>query len=409
MGKAALILALAVSITFAFANMSREESRINTSLADSDYKDEVVSRQAAQSAYNIVVSQVEADFDKYRGSVSDKAFSSTGSNYEYSAVSGSNDNEVIVTAKGMLNNHEFEITGIVRRLKDLMLDSMTIDADIKETKNKYEVEIGNKTLISGHDINPDGSVGPGNSVFAILTPTEQTYKSVKTGTGSSKIIGKQPKENPSENKSMEIDAPQKNLTEFAEEIEAYVGAGLIDLAGNQTWDKKTTIGTSANPVVVRVDGNVEIKNDAIGYGILYVRGNFKMKDNAKWYGIVYQYYDGGSFETEGFAQIYGATIARSMTVGGDGMIFKVKGNSLIQYSSAILRQMNIHLQEFEPDTDGFEDARILETPVRVGRVRALRDKYALSRDEYLQQESHYSEQLKKTTVDLRSTYNPTQK
>ena len=184
MGNGAVLLAFVATLTIVSATTSRQESEVYRTIVDADYQDEVITRQMAQSAFNIVVSQVKKDFKYYRGSVSDKTHYSIG--YEYSAVDGTSANEVVVTAKGKHNNHEFEIIGTITLAETRILDAVTVDGPVRAGK----MEINNNAIISGHDTNPDGTSGPSSSVYAILATTAKALQDLKSGNDSSNILGK---------------------------------------------------------------------------------------------------------------------------------------------------------------------------------------------------------------------------
>ena len=227
-------------------------------------------------------------------------------------------------------------------------------------------------------------------MYGLLVTSAESYTSVKTGTGSAKMIGKQLDNNSNKKSLLEDNAPT-NLDTIAQGILDYSGGALTNLGGDQTWSGSAEIGSETDPVVMRINGDVTLADDVVGYGILFVKGDFTMTDNSLWHGLIYRYKDGGKFEMTDNSKLYGAAVARSITGIGAGtnsggpMEMYLLGNAQILYSSKMLIQMSLMVPELaQTDEETFSVERDSETPERVGWVLSLREMemYSERKEEY---------------------------
>ncbi len=301
MGKGALLLVLTSFMAMSLSYVSKDESQYNQAREKADYEEKVLARETAQSAYNIITSRVKNDFDGYRGSVANKAL--TSGNYDYSAT-GAQDGSVTVTAKGKIGNHEYQITGTVSRSGQRLIDALTIDGPIDKTdfKNSYQV--------TGNNTKPDGSDDSGIDVHAILTTSQTAYNLLSQDFDSGQVTGVDG------TLDMVKDDPLINLTALGEAILAYSGQKRVTYSGDKKFDDQT-FGSSANPVIVVVEGDVELKGQTRGYGILYVKGKIKMQNDARWEGLIYSVANGETHEFKNDSAVYGAVVLRTTSDGSN--------------------------------------------------------------------------------------------
>ena len=74
MGKGVLIFVMASSLSLGAMYMAGEENALESAATEADYKEEILARETATSAYNLVVGKVKRDFENYRASYSDLSY-----------------------------------------------------------------------------------------------------------------------------------------------------------------------------------------------------------------------------------------------------------------------------------------------------------------------------------------------
>ena len=299
MGKAALLLVLSSFMAISLSYVTKDRSKYNKALTEADYEEKILARETAQSAYNIISSKVKNDFDGYRGSVADRSLA-TGE-YDYSATEEA-DGSVTITAKGKLGNHEYEITGTITRCCRV-LDALTVDGVVDE------VDANNAYLISGNNTKPDGNDDVGIDVHAILSTTQTAYDLLIQELNSEQVTGA--------DGDMDIimAEPEINLGLLGDAIWNYSGDKRIFYKKKQKFDNGEVFGSSTDPVVMIVDGKLEMKGTSRGYGVLYVAGDVKFSNSARWDGLIYAIKNGGKHKWINTSSVYGAVILRSTANG----------------------------------------------------------------------------------------------
>lgn len=98
-------------------------------------------------------------------------------------------------------------------------------------------------------------------------------------------------------------------TTYSSDINGVTGASISinQTSGIATIDGLTTVGTAASPVVIVVNGNLEINNSAVIYGlVIVINGTLKITNNAP--------FTGGILATNSVQLINNANIAYSSAV-----------------------------------------------------------------------------------------------
>lgn len=301
MGKGVLIFVLASTLSLSAMYMAGIESDVANATQQSEYQEEILARETATSAYNLLVSKVKRDFEGYRGSYSDLSYGKA--TYDMSAT-GADDGSVTVVAVGKYGTKEFEITGTVYRGGDNVLDAVTIMAQVDE------VELKNDYLITGED------AGGGNAVHAVKTIWDATVSAFASEMELDQVIGTA---GPGD---VVKEQPDVTIAAIRGKIEAYNGDSKIfsvakdfkskDWAkGKYAWggNEDGIMGTIDAPVVahLKVD-KAELSGDFTGTGILLVEGDLTMKDNASWNGLVFVAGSESVFKMEKQSTITGAVI-----------------------------------------------------------------------------------------------------
>lgn len=305
MGKGLLILIIGTTIAGGIMYASQSSSRMASTTEEARYQEAVLAREAAQSAFNIVVGRVKRNFDTYRTAQTDQSYGKA--TYDISAQERA-DGAVEIVAIGKYGDFEHQIEGVVARSGDRLVDAIIIDAPIDKTTFKSGY------LISGMDTDSDGSKGPGPNVHGVLVTTSSAYNALVDDADADQVIGKDG------DGDIVLDEPVLSPAVLESAILAYNGGALAAFSGKQKWDADDSIGNVDSPVLVRVNGNVELKSSFTGYGILYVFGDLKMSNTATWNGLVFVADVGAKFEMKNDAAIVGSLVLRSasgMDVSGD--------------------------------------------------------------------------------------------
>ncbi|MBI4381768.1 MAG: pilus assembly PilX N-terminal domain-containing protein [candidate division NC10 bacterium] len=112
----------------------------------------------------------------------------------------------------------------------------------------------------------------------------------------------------------------------------------VTYSGTTTIDGGSAIGTQTNPQITVVNGDLQFKGSASGFGILLVTGHFEMAGNATFQGIILVDGDDGMVEMKGTAQdggkVWGSIIHinRSSSSNSGETRLRIEGNSQVYYS-----------------------------------------------------------------------------
>jgi len=295
MGKGVLIFVMASSLSLGAMYMAGTENDLESAQNEADYKEELLARETAQSAYNIVSSKVRRSFDSYRGAYTDLSYGKA--TYDIGAVEA-DDGSVTIIAVGKFGNHEYEIVGSVSRSAQTVVDAITVAAPMAD------VSFSGDASVTG----VDAAVG-GSNVHGILATNPTAYQSflddaehVHGRGGSGDIIQGD---------------PQISIANIRASITNYVGDARVTVSSDVTWDEEDGIGSTGNPAIVVVSGNVTLEDGFRGYGALFVEGDLSLADNATWNGLVYIAGSESSFRMQDTSSINGALIIDGVDSGDE--------------------------------------------------------------------------------------------
>ena len=139
-----------------------------------------------------------------------------------------------------------------------------------------------------------------------------------------------------------------NLTEL---FDYYQTVADMSLTGGAFSD--VNWGTEADPVIVYVEGDMYLKGNSVGYGILAIRGNLRMAESPTWYGLVIVQADSTGTQDiriENTSKINGAIITDSPASN-----LRITDSVVIQYSSEALDMVQSDLES----TGGFASTKII--------------------------------------------------
>lgn len=286
MGKGVLIFVMASSLSLGAMYMAGTENDLESAQNEADYKEELLARETAQSAYNIVSSKVRRNFDSYRGAYTDLDYGKA--KYDIGAIE-SDDGSVTIIAVGKFGNHEYEIVGSVSRTTQTVVDAITVASPVAN------VSLGGDASVTGID----GAVG-GSNVHGVLATNAMAYASfmdeathVNGRGGAGDVVQGD---------------PQISIANIRSSILDYLGDGRVTVSSNVSWEEDDGIGSIGSPAIVVVNGDVTLEDGFVGYGALFVEGSFRMEDDASWNGLVYIAGSESSFRMEDDSSINGALI-----------------------------------------------------------------------------------------------------
>jgi hypothetical protein len=270
MGKGAIFIALAALMATSALYLVQDQSSVDRLDEEADYQEQVLAREAAQSAFNVVAGKVKRDFDNYRGSVTDLAYKDA--RYDYTATENE-DGSVSIVGTGRYGGHEHAITGIVNDSDARLLDALTLDGP----REQFDIE--NISLISGMDTNLNGTDADGPDVHAVLALDPAVRNAINALGLDSRLLGVDGQGD------VVSGDPQLSLPGLESTIRNYAAENLTVYTTDQTFSTGS-FASFESPGLMRVSGDLTLTGDFRGYGVVYVTGQFRMQDGASWTGLV---------------------------------------------------------------------------------------------------------------------------
>jgi len=284
--------------------ISRDGTLLLQKQEEAGYEGQVLAREAAHSAFNIIVGRVKRDFDNYRETETNIDYRDV--TYDVSAQDGPG-GTVEVTALGSYDGYSYQVSGILERGDRHLFDAITIDGPV--TTLNFE----NDYYISGLDENLDGSSGAGPHVRGLLVSSTDAYEKALNSAAASRVVGS--------DGLLDIvqRSPRTSLDMLESAILNYDDAALLETSGSAIYESGT-MGDPTAPRLLRVDGNVLLGGDFSGYGVLYATGNITFEDNAVWHGLVFgNNTAGGDHLFEDNSVVLGSLLLRTATGDPDAV------------------------------------------------------------------------------------------
>ena len=334
MGRAALIAVLGFIIIFGFVrgNINKTSERSQTNL--SEYTETILAQNVANSA-------LEYGLSLYSATGNDTSYSSSdfmGGSYvaTFTTLGDTVRLSVIATFEGESYTSRVDILS-----QSSVMPSTTSSGSFKSPNVSYF--FSDSILISGIDVNIDGTPGPAPDLPGITvgSSADSTLLATEIAANPEWVEG---------STAIEVDtsALAVNLTELFNYYQSIADTVLSGGAySNVNW------GTEANPMIVYINGDMYLKGNSVGYGILAINGNFRMAESPTWYGLVMVHGDStGPQDTriENTSKIYGAIISDSPDNN-----LRITDSVVIQYSSEALDMVRTDLES----TGGFASTKII--------------------------------------------------
>jgi len=329
MGKALIIIVLGLSVIIGALMMNLNANTYQGLSATVDYFEKTHVRLLANSG-------VEVYLEKLR---QNKTL--TGTHPNNSLMNGTYDiyisgPDTLLKVKSVAHYNKLEHTTLVtaRRKK---VELPNVNSAMYISSKNMKLLLNGNCDIDGNDHNLNGTKGPepskpgigvddlADSAYAINVIKPAIAKEILGAGGAPSV------------RSVEDNTDWLALTE-----NAIFSADIV--LGSGSYSNGTVMGTTSNPKVTYVNGDVKFSN-ATGAGIMIINGNVHMSGQFRFDGIVLVY-GKSSIQADftGQSGIYGGTI-----LVGESVDIKATGNALFYYSSEAinLAKMNLKSSRFE--------------------------------------------------------------
>lgn len=326
MGKGILLFVMGSLLSLSILWLAKTQQELSSVKVESSYKNKVLARQTAESAFNIAVSLVKSDTTLDQFIYTDNIYG--GGSFDIAAINKGGGLFVII-AVGKHRQHSFEIIGSLFFQTKKILDAMIIDGTLENLQIKREA------IISGIDLNPDG-----NSVHGIFTTDTNIFEE---WSNSTQIIGKDGSGDVAINQESTPMSLIKDEILNHEDREEYNN----DVAwGN--GNNKTFIGSELSPVIIVVNGNVRLQHEVEGHGILLVNGNLEMSKESRWNGLVFVM---GNSTINMKSDNTNAAVIEGALIVNDIKTLQMNKGTIIQYNSKNLEILQSLLESLETKDD----------------------------------------------------------
>ena len=334
MGRAALIAVLGFIVIFGIirGNINKTSERSQTNL--SEYTETILAQNVANSA-------LEYGISVYSETGNDTSFSSSdfmGGSYvaTFTNLGDTVRLSVIATFEGESYTSRVDILS-----QSSVMPSTTSSGSFKSPNVSYF--FADSILISGVDVNIDGTAGPAPDLpgITVASSADSLVLAAEIASNPEWVEG---------SAAIEVNTaiPAVNLTEL---FNYYQSVADMALSGGSYTD--VNWGTEANPVIVYINGDMHLNGNSVGYGILAINGNLRMSQSPTWYGLVMVHGDSiGAQDTriENTSKIIGGIISDSPDNN-----LRITDSVVIQYSSEALDMVQTDLES----TGGFASTKII--------------------------------------------------
>lgn len=334
MGRAMLFTVLGFIVIFGMVRNNINKTSESSSENSSDYTDVLLARNVANSA-------LEYGISIYSNTGNDISYSNSdylGGSYTAIFTTVGDTTKLTVTAT-------YEDESYTSRVDILsqssVMPSTTSSGSFKSPNVSYF--FSDNILVSGVDVNIDGTPGPAPDLpgITVVSSADSVLLATEIAANPEWVQG---------SSAIEVDTSTLavNLTEL---FDYYQTVADMSLTGGAFSD--VNWGTEADPVIVYVEGDMYLKGNSVGYGILAIRGNLRMAESPTWYGLVIVQADSTGTQDiriENTSKINGAIITDSPASN-----LRITDSVVIQYSSEALDMVQSDLES----TGGFASTKII--------------------------------------------------
>lgn len=216
---------------------------------------------------------------------------------------------------------------------------------------------GNSFLVQGQDTLPGQTtpispvVDPVPGLGVMPCPTCSNPNDVPLQESLSSLGPQQPDNITGAGADPSIQEPSTLITaSYLTSLKSYLTApanASLTCTGNTSFSDNTppgnctgssSLGTQTNPQITVVNGDLQFKGSASGFGILLVTGDFEMEGTATFQGIILVDGDGAKVELKGDNKVWGSIIQINRTSRHSGETgLEIKGNAQVYYSRQAIK------------------------------------------------------------------------
>lgn len=340
MGRALLFLTSGTFIIFGMIQLGVFDRQINIATINVEYVEAADARNTANAAIEMVLNELAADPTLRASELNPRTYQYGDARARVAIVDNDTEgvtlppNIVEIRSRGEAGGNEamavarIEITTGLPEINGAMgIFTDNLDFNVS----------GSAFLISGHDVNPDGTPGTATSLPAIAVNTNEAFDEIDSSLNASQ---KSRLQGSGGTPSLELngDMDGSALQDFVDKAVANADHIYEDYSASGVG----SLGTPDDPKIIIVDGTLDVLN-ATGAGIIVIRegglldarGNF---DNYQGIIII----QGKADMTRGNIHIVGA-----MLFGGSNPSIEIdidfRGNINIQYSSSVLQNLSTNI------------------------------------------------------------------
>ena len=334
MGRAALLIVLGFIVIFGMVRGNINKTSENASTNSSEYTETLMARNIANSA-------TEYGISVYSETGSDSSYSNSdfmGGSFTafFTTIGDTTRLTVTATFEGESHTSRVDILS-----QSSVMPSTTSSGSFKSPNVSYF--FSDSVLISGIDINIDGTAGPAPDLpgITVVSSTDSATLATEIAANPEWVEG---------STAIEVDTSVMavDLTELFNYYQTIADMSLTGGAySNVNW------GTETDPVIVYVEGDMFLKGNSVGYGILAISGNLRMAESPTWYGLIIMQADSTGTQDiriENTSKINGAIITDSPESN-----LRITDSVVIQYSSEALNMVQTELES----TGGYASTKVI--------------------------------------------------
>ena len=325
MGRSALIMVLGLSVSFGAIKFNlRTQALTDVETCVGEYE-RVMTRNASSSATNIGIREL-IENRTIAENEGDSTFTQASDMVDFLSVDTTRVGSLVqltATASffGTEDTTSHETRVLVRRRNVMPPVPSAVFINAPSVFNFS----GNSFLVDGNDTNIDGTPGacpPVPGIGVIDAGSEADALGALTNPQRNNIQGQ------GHFPSVDVLSDPPDLVGIADTLSqnanrTYTGTTSVSGATASSW------GTTANPQITVIDGDLTISGNGRGAGVLIVRGDVRMTGAFRWDGVVIVL--GTDVTIRGTPDIYGCLMIQADTVD-----FEIKGNIGVRYSCEAL-------------------------------------------------------------------------
>jgi hypothetical protein len=307
MGKAALLYvgAAIMMMTGLYGAITR--TGVETGTIQADYETQVLAREVAQSAFNMLMSGVREDYAGHRPER--RYVDYRDGRFSYRAV-GASSGPVLLEAVGDVLESRHRVTGKMELIRRAPIAALTFDGPLGNVTSR-----GTSWTITGldDDIPSQALSGMQTRSHGVRSILEQADQAAQAEMPAAQVTGVAGVGDFVQNPGL------VTFHDIVEMVDAMPASDKTVIPGPVSWNGNETFGSPSDPAVVVVEGDLTIAGNMTGYGILIVKGALDIRQNGNpvWEGLFIVESSKTTHKMLGNPQIYGAMALIATTTAGE--------------------------------------------------------------------------------------------